>query len=86
MAFRLAWGERKRKGRLVGCEGKGCFFADGSLIPVWMVRVIRDTLWTLSTPVRLYRGDILFLDNHLKGHGRAPFQGGPRRLHVALVR
>ena len=67
-SLRMKVQELGRQGRLKGSRGVNCYFADGTPIPVGLVITIRRVLWESSIPVPLQRGDVLLLDNHLKGH------------------
>ena len=61
----------------------GMILEDGSTIPTEDARIWFELSAQLGTPYALGRGEVIFLDNMLTGHGRSTFTG-PRRMFVAL--
>jgi alpha-ketoglutarate-dependent taurine dioxygenase len=60
-------------------------YADGGTIDLETLERIQDVLDAHTVSLPWQRGDVLWIDNFLCMHGRAPYRG-PRRLLAALTR
>ena len=55
-------------------------FGDGTEFGDEVLEEIRQAMWRHAVAVKLKRGDVVLVDNHLTGHGRMPWWEGERRM------